>query len=541
MTSIFLLAALAVSAAPPLQSEVAAVAALSGEPAVVSAGGITRNDTPILTIETARPSPFDASPLRRLVIVGGIDGDERSAGMVVDAIRWLKTAAPGSIRREWIVSALPFADPDRHETPMAFPPAKGFFDDPERPETRYVWRWITYQAPDLVVQFASTGSAGTTTLQAALSADDAADLGPVAYAHADSLDAFRALVAKATGHTPVSRMHDAIAKRTARDPLAIARVLAQRYPETPAISYIAAVAWVNTLRLAAATRDDSLRAQVRDQTRAWTAGEKPLFPDRVQLTAVAGSMIFAELAKSGDAASAPLAERGAAEAAKQKDDGVAQWGQGWTDDMFMAAAVLARSGARPGHERDLDTIVGMLTQYAARLQRLDGLFNHALNGPAAWGRGNGFAALGLIETLTVLPAAHPARPKILDIYRRHMAAVRAQQAPDGAWREVIDEPGAYREESATAMLMTAMARGVRLGWLDGSYRAVIDRAWKALAAHVTVAGAIIDICTSTGSGPTRRYYLDRAAISGGDDRGGAMALLAAMEMYDLTRPSSPRP
>jgi rhamnogalacturonyl hydrolase YesR len=404
-----------------------------------------------------------------------------------------------------------------------------------------VWRWITYQAPDLVVQFASTGSAGTTTLQAALSADDAADLGPVAYAHADSLDAFRALVAKATGHTPVSPMRAAIAKRTSRDPLAIARVLAQRYPETPAISYIQATAWVSTLRLAAATSDDALRARVREQTRAWTSGEKPLFGDRLQLTAVAGSMIFAELAASGDAASAPLAERGVAEAAKQKEDGVAQWGQGWTDDMFMAAAVLARSGAKPGHERDLDAITGMLTRYAARLQRPDGLFNHAVNGPAAWGRGNGFAALGLIETLTVLPASHPARPKILDLYRRHMAAVRAQQAPDGTWREVIDEPGAYREESATAMLMTAMARGVRLGWLDGGYRTVIDRAWKALAAHVTVAGAIIDICTSTGSGPTRRYYLDRAAISGGDDRGGAMALLAAMEMYDLTRPSSPRP
>src|SRR5689334_20736432 len=142
MASILLLAALA--AAAPLQSDVAAVAALSGEPSVASAAGITRNDTPILTIETARPSPFDASPLRRLVIVGGIDGDDRSARMVVDAVRWLKTAAPGGVRREWIVSALPSADPDTRGTPMAFPPAKGFFDDPERPETRYVWRWITY-------------------------------------------------------------------------------------------------------------------------------------------------------------------------------------------------------------------------------------------------------------------------------------------------------------------------------------------------------------------------------------------------------------
>ena len=52
-----------------------------------------------------------------------------------------------------------------------------------------------------------------------------------------------------------------------------------------------------------------------------------------------------------------------------------------------------------------------------------------------------------------------------------MAAIKAQQAPDGMWRQVIDDPAAYREETATAMLLTAMARGIRLGWIDRSYRA----------------------------------------------------------------------
>jgi rhamnogalacturonyl hydrolase YesR len=107
------------------------------------------------------------------------------------------------------------------------------------------------------------------------------------------------------------------------------------------------------------------------------------------------------------------------------------------------------------------------------------------------------------------------------------------QAPDGMWRQIIDEPGSYREESATAMTLSAMARGVRHGWLDASFRPVIARAWRALAAHVTESGEIVDVSTSTGSGPTRRFYLDRAAISGADDRGGAMALMAAMEVHAL--------
>jgi unsaturated rhamnogalacturonyl hydrolase len=82
------------------------------------------------------------------------------------------------------------------------------------------------------------------------------------------------------------------------------------------------------------------------------------------------------------------------------------------------------------------------------------------------------------------------------------------------------------------MLMTAVARGVRLGWLDASYRPVIDRAWRALSAHIVEDGTIIDVCASTGSGPTRRFYFDRQAITGADDRGGAMALMASMEMAE---------
>jgi rhamnogalacturonyl hydrolase YesR len=116
-----------------------------------------------------------------------------------------------------------------------------------------------------------------------------------------------------------------------------------------------------------------------------------------------------------------------------------------------------------------------------------------------------------------------------------MMAAKAQQSPDGMWRQIIDEPGAYREETATAMLMTAMARGIRFGWLDRPYLPAVHRAWRALAAHVAGDGTLVDVCASTGGGTTKRYYFDRPAITGADDRGGAMALLAAMDMYELAK------
>jgi rhamnogalacturonyl hydrolase YesR len=79
------------------------------------------------------------------------------------------------------------------------------------------------------------------------------------------------------------------------------------------------------------------------------------------------------------------------------------------------------------------------------------------------------------------------------------------------------------------MIYTVMRLGLRLGWLDRSYEPAVQRAWPALAAHIAEDGTLVDVCESTGAGPARQYYLDRKAITGADDRGGAMALTASLE------------
>lgn len=459
-----------------------AIANLHGEPSVVSAAGVTADERPILTIENR--TAFDpADPKLRVVIRPASDGGEAAAAGVLDALRWMKTKAPAAVRRRWIASAIPSIDG---------------LDEPS------LKRWLTFQAPDLVVEVSGTGR-------------------PV--------DAVRAALERA----PRSRSADreGIASRVARDPLAIAKLLAPRYPGAASMSYIPAVAWSNTLRLAALASDAALRAKVEQQTAPWRLGQQELFGNRIQLTSVAGTLIFADLAASGDEASRPLAIKGAEAASAIKAGDVYAHGVGWTDDMFMASVVLARTAKIAGREHDLDVAARMLASYASRLQRPDGVFVHATNAPVAWGRGNGFAALGLTEVLGVLPTSDPRRAALLEIYRRQMDAVRRLQSPDGMWNEVLDEAGSYREESATAMLLTAMSRGVRARWIDASYKEAIERAWRGLAAHVAADGTVIDVCTSTGAGPTKRYYLDRAAITGPDDRGGAMALLAAMEMVAL--------
>jgi len=485
-----LIHALVVAAA--LQPQLDFVAKLPGEPSIVSAAGLNKSDEPVQTIEHRVPA--DASDSRRrLVILGRADVDG-APDAVVAAVRWLKTDAPKAIRDAWLVSAMP-----------AMPA--------EAPDPKSASRWVTFQAPDLVISIGG--------------AFEVSGVRTVSLPWTATILALQVELARTPA--PRSALHDTMTARLRRSPLETARLLAKRYPEAPSISYIPSVSWVSTLRLSAITGDDSLRQKVVEQTAPWVSGEKKMFGDRVQLTAVAGAIVFAELAKSaGGEAAGRLASEAAVLAAASKPDGVAQYGQGWTDDMFMASSILSRTG-------NVDAAAKLLTSYAARLQRADGIFNHAVDGPAAWGRGNGFAAFGVIEALTAMPTSHPSRPALLEIYRRQMAALRDQQSPDGMWREVIDNPAAYREETATAMLMTAMARGIRLGWIDRAYTPFVERAWRGLAAHVAEDGTVIDVCTGTGAGPTAKYYFDRAAITGADDRGGAMALLASMEMYELSR------
>jgi unsaturated rhamnogalacturonyl hydrolase len=343
-----------------------------------------------------------------------------------------------------------------------------------------------------------------------------------------------------------------------RKPLDIARVLAMRYPASPIMSYIPALSWSAALRLSRLTGDRSFADKARREMAPFLTGEKPAIAEPYLLTSLAGHLAFADLTTlAGDPAGLKLARAGAdfilpdfstkgsglinetatpaakSAAGAADSDTIVRFPRRWTDDMFMASSVLSRVGAQTNDPRYATAAGRLLTSYAERLQRPDGLFIHAVEGPHAWGRGNGFAVLGLADALQFLPPTWPDRARVLDIYRRHVRAMLPHQSDDGSWRQVVDEPTSYKELTVTAMTVAAMARGLRLGWIDKSFAPIIERAWRAVAARVGLDGSVADVCSGTGAGPTKEYYLNRPAVSGGDDRGGAMALLAALEVAEL--------
>ena len=318
------------------------------------------------------------------------------------------------------------------------------------------------------------------------------------------------------------------------DPLEIARILAARYPAQPIMSYIPALSWSGQLRLAALTGETKWREKALKEIEAFTSERTPAIAEPYRLTSLAGALAFFDAATLADnRAAGGLAGKIALSLLPDAPGQYVNFATGWTDDMFMAGAVLSRAGSETTTHGALSRL---LVAYAKKLQRADGLFVHAENGPHAWGRGNGFALLGVTEALTHLPSSWSARPEVLEIYRRHVAALAPHQSDDGSWRQVVDEPSSYRELTVTAMTTAALARGISRGWIDRkTYEPIMNRGWQAVAARVNADGTVKDVCSGTGAGPTKEYYLNRPVVNGADDRGGAMALLAAIEVASLRR------
>lgn len=208
-------------------------------------------------------------------------------------------------------------------------------------------------------------------------------------------------------------------------------------------------------------------------------------------------------------------------------DGITTEARYWIDDMFMITAVQVQAYRATGDARYVDRAAKTMVAYLDRLQQPNGLFFHAPDSQFYWSRGNGWMAAGSAELLRSLPADHPARPRILEGYRKMMASLLKMQGEDGLWRQLLDHPEAWPETSGTGMFAAAMATGVKAGWLDAAvYGPAVRKAWLGLVSYIDEKGDIANVCAGTNKGPSVQYYLDRPR-NVGDLHGQAPVLWTA--------------
>lgn len=158
----------------------------------------------------------------------------------------------------------------------------------------------------------------------------------------------------------------------------------------------------------------------------------------------------------------------------------------YVDCMEVDAPFLCQLASVTGDSHWYDAATEQISSYAALLQdEQSGLFFHQYNGEtdrvngAFWGRGNGWALLGLAKTLERLPSEHNRFKELMTRYKRLCQAVADCQASNGGWHTILDDSSSYFENSLPSMFGLGLSQGIQHGWLDESFVHTIEAAWQA--------------------------------------------------------------
>ena len=151
-----------------LLDRIDAIRTSSGAPWTDDACGVTRLDTQISAFVHIDAYAVESSR-HRVLLVGGQSGSEDDVEPVVAALE--RYATSQRVRNRVALSAIPCANPDglnlgagpgngSGSNPSAgYPPDGGFFNHETDPETRYLWRYVGFMAPDFLVEVLSGDAA----------------------------------------------------------------------------------------------------------------------------------------------------------------------------------------------------------------------------------------------------------------------------------------------------------------------------------------------------------------------------------------------
>lgn len=240
-------------------------------------------------------------------------------------------------------------------------------------------------------------------------------------------------------------------------------------------------------------------------------------------------------------------------------------GQLWLDGVYMGMPFLAEYAVRFEDDtqktKSFDEVVH---EFAVTRELLrdpqSGLYFHAWDelrqqdwadaqsGLSAhiWGRGNGWLAMALVDTLDYLPVSHPGRQLLVDMTVELAEALKKYQDATGTWWQIMDKPGAvgnYRESSASAMFTYFLAKAANRGYLTSesfsgdlgeliihSYRGLVN---EFVLVHANGEISMTNQCHVAGLGFGRDgsydYYMNEAVVAN-DPKGTAPFILAGIEV-----------
>ena len=190
-------------------------------------------------------------------------------------------------------------------------------------------------------------------------------------------------------------------------------------------------------------------------------------------------------------------------------------GELWDDTLFMTCLFLARAGQRFGRQ---DWIEEAFYQFMVHERYLadpiTGLWYHGwtFNGrhnfaKAFWARGNSWITVAIPELFGLVDKVPEHLKRHLTfILRAQLKTLAAHQRANGMFNTLVCDPTSPEETSATAAIAYGILRGIDLGLVDPTYRAVAEKALDAVMARIDETGIVLEVSDGTPMGHTLEFY-----------------------------------
>lgn len=236
----------------------------------------------------------------------------------------------------------------------------------------------------------------------------------------------------------------------------------------------------------------------------------------------------------------------------------------WLDGLYMGSPFYAEFVQKFGKPEEFDDITKQfIISYNHLKDEKTGLIHHAWDEKMKqfwcdpqtglsenyWGRSIGWYAMAIVDVLDYLPENHKDRGSLIHILKETIdGMMKYQDKETGVWYQVVDQgdrTGNYLEASASTMIVYAMAKGIRKGYLSADLKKEVKKAYQGVIEQfVTVTKqGLVNLnknCSVAGLGPDStphrdgsfEYYISEPIVVN-DGKGVGAFILASCELEAL--------
>jgi unsaturated rhamnogalacturonyl hydrolase len=189
----------------------------------------------------------------------------------------------------------------------------------------------------------------------------------------------------------------------------------------------------------------------------------------------------------------------------------------WIDAAFAVSPFLLFAGVAFQDERCITEAIDQALKPVALLRNPANGLVHQARGfsskPGAisedhWSRGNGWALLALTELVDALPATHPRRAEVEQVFRDLLEACLRVQDSAGLWHHELTLPTSFVETSGSGLILYALGTALKRGIVAAHHRAAFDRGLAEYRRYIGGDGSVLNTCEgclSPGDGSIAAY------------------------------------